>query len=196
MFNVMGAGAEDPGRAALAQLGASTLTVAPGATSDNTSTVTATPTATGLTCVPPQQCGFTGEIKLSCSVVGTGSLDCSIPSSPTITGTTAETATLTITTTTSSSALDRRWKTLLATTVFTLGAVLWVGFPIHRCSRRTRIGLFIVILFIGMGCGSGVDDSSSPKDSGAMPGTYEVIVTGTASGGKLAGSAFVTVTVP
>ena len=77
------------------------VSVAPGASTGNTSTITLNPSG-----------GFTGVISLSCAVTVTPTAasdpaTCSIPASVTVSGSTAQTTTLTVNTTSASLALDR-----------------------------------------------------------------------------------------
>jgi uncharacterized membrane protein len=73
------------------------ITLTPGATTGNTSSITVTPTN-----------GLTGAVNLSCAVTSpsgaTSPATCSIPASVTITGTGAQTATLTVNTTSATTA--------------------------------------------------------------------------------------------
>ncbi|MGP8174580.1 MAG: protease pro-enzyme activation domain-containing protein [Terracidiphilus sp.] len=73
------------------------ITVSPGATTGNTSTITVTPLG-----------AFTGAVDLTCAVVGpsgaTSPATCTVPASVTISSSTAQTATLTINTTSTTTA--------------------------------------------------------------------------------------------
>ena len=76
-----------------------TISVAPGATAGNTSTVTFTPVG-----------GFTGAISLSCAITPKAASDpatCSIPASVTLSGSSPQTTTLTVNTASATSALRR-----------------------------------------------------------------------------------------
>ena len=75
------------------------LSVAPGATSGNTSTVSVTPWY-----------GFTGAVSLTCAITPTAASDpptCSVPATVTVSGTTAQTATLMVSTTAPTTAANR-----------------------------------------------------------------------------------------
>jgi hypothetical protein len=102
------------------------VSVAPGATSGNTSTITVTPTN-----------GFTGTVALSCTITPVATsypATCSYaPASVTISGTTAQTATMTVSTTAATTALSKRpalfWP---STGGAVLACVLLFGIPARR----------------------------------------------------------------
>jgi hypothetical protein len=147
------------------------ITVAPGATAGNTSTITVTPSN-----------GFTGTIDLSCSISPTAASDpatCSLsPASVAISGTTAQTSTLTVTTTAATSAENRIkrlfWPSAGGTV---LALVFFFGIP-----RRRRYWLVMLVFFVflgAMGCGgSSSGGGNSGGSSGTTPGSYTITVTG------------------
>jgi uncharacterized repeat protein (TIGR03803 family) len=176
------------------------VSVSPGATAGNTSTITLTPSG-----------GFTGSVTLTAAITSgpagatdppTVSFGTTSPVS--ITGASAVTATLTITTTApTSAALVRpahpavRWyaggTTLAFGLIFGIGGV-GIGIPGRRRTWRTRLGAlaFLLILIGGLlACGSsGGGGTSNP---GTTPGTYTVTVTGTS--GSTTATSTVTLTV-
>jgi hypothetical protein len=175
------------------------ITVAPGATTGNTSTITVTPT------------NFTGSVNLACSLTtspsgATNVPTCSIPAVNITSG--AATATLTVSTTAAtSSALQRPLDKLFALGggVAVAGLLLF-GIPARRRSWRTILGMLVFVVIVGMGIGCGGGGSStggsggSGGSGGGSPGTtagaYVVTVTGTdAATGKITGSTTVNVTV-
>jgi len=159
------------------------ITVAPGATSGNTSTITVTPSG-----------GFSGTVSLSCAVTTslsspTAPPTCSLStSSVTISGTAASTVTVTVTTTAPTtgavSPLLRRF--LIPGGGMVLAAVCWIGVPGRRRSwrRALLVGLFVSAGFAALGCGTSVGGSSSGVGvGGTTAGSYTVTVTGSAGGG-------------
>jgi hypothetical protein len=158
------------------------ITVNPGATTGNTSTISVTPSN-----------GFTGTVNLSCVV--TTSLSnpvfppaCSIPSSVAITGAAAATATLTITTTASQSpacgsvSRMQRGVPWYAGGGAVLACVMVFGIPARRRSWLAMLGILLLVAF-GSGvlaCGhSSTTVCNALSISGTTAGTYTVTVTGT-----------------
>jgi hypothetical protein len=158
------------------------ITVNPGATTGNTSTISVTPSN-----------GFTGTVNLSCVV--TTSLSnpvfppaCSIPSSVAITGAAAATATLTITTTASQSpacgsvSRMQRGVPWYAGGGAVLACVMLFGIPARRRSWLAMLGILLLVAF-GSGvlaCGhSSTTVCNALSISGTTAGTYTVTVTGT-----------------
>ncbi|HEX3472821.1 MAG TPA: hypothetical protein VHT28_16690, partial [Silvibacterium sp.] len=175
------------------------LTLAAGATTGNTSTISVTPSS-----------GFTGTVNLTCALTTSPSgatkvPTCTIGSSVNITGTSAATATLTVATTApTTSALDLPLNKFFAVGGgIAVAGLLFFGIPARRRSWRTILGvlLFAAIVGMGIGCGSGGGNSGGGGGGGTTtPGTtagaYVITVTGTdASTGKLVQSATVNVTV-
>jgi hypothetical protein len=165
------------------------ITVEPGATVGNTSTILVTPSN-----------GFTGSVSLSCAITPAAANDpatCNIlPSSVTISGATAQTATLTVSTTLAT-ALNQPFKLFWPSVG---GATLALAF-LFRIPRRRRnwlalLGLFCLLVSIaGIGCGSSNSGTGSgggggggTSNPGTTAGTYTITITGTS------GSAVVTAT--
>jgi subtilase family serine protease len=157
------------------------VSVAPGATSGNTSTITVTPTN-----------GFTGTVALSCTITPVATsypATCSYaPASVTISGTTAQTATMTVSTTAATTALSKRpalfWP---STGGAVLACVLLFGIPARRRHWRTTLGVFALLLvFTGgaIACGSGGGSGSGSSGGGTSTpgttaGTYTITIEGT-----------------
>jgi len=151
------------------------ITVAPGATSANTSTITITPAG-----------GFTGMVSLSCSIAPTAATDpatCSIPASVSVSGVT--TAALSIGTTAATTALSKPrnlfWPTAGGAA---LALVVFFGIPARRRNWPAMLGLLVLFVSIGaIGCGggssSGGGGGGGGGNSGTTAGTYTVTVTGT-----------------
>ncbi len=175
------------GTYALSNSGA--ISVAPGATTGNTSTVSVTPSG-----------GFTGTVSLTCAFATNAATDpatCVVsPTSVTISGTTAQTATLTITTTAATSAQNQTKKLFWPSAG---GAVLALVFLFGVPRRRNwmaMIGLVVLLAsFAGLaGCGStNGGGGGGGGNTGTTPGTYAVMVTGTS--GSMTQSTTVNVTV-
>jgi hypothetical protein len=189
------------------------ITVAPGATTGNTTTISVTPSG-----------GFTGQVNLTCAVSTSISnpVDpptCTIPSSVTISGAGAATATLTVNTTAASSSALRpsarplflaggrvmpadlksrpALPILMAGLGIMLAMVLFFGIPTRRRGWCLVLGLLVVILCMGgFGCGGGGSSGQPPPVGGTTLGTYTATVTGTdAATGKITSSTTVTITV-
>jgi N-acetylneuraminic acid mutarotase len=157
----------------------SAVSVAPGATTGNTSTISLMPSG-----------GFTGVISLSCAITPTAANDpatCSIPASVTISGSTAQTIILTVNTTSATSVtsalnLARKFfrRSVGGTT---LACILLVGIPDRR-RRWWSILVMLVLLFsVGGAFGCGGSGNGGAGGSGGNPGTtpgiYVISVTGT-----------------
>jgi subtilase family serine protease len=170
-------------------LSGTSVSVAPGASTANTSTVTLTPSN-----------GFTGSVTLAASITNgptfpqyppTFSFGSTSPLS--ITGTTAETATLTIGTTaaTTSSLVYPRHPGVpwYAAPGATLACLLLIGIPARRRSWRSILAMlmFLIALTAGVAaCGGGGSGSSSSGGGGGgggivgtSAGVYTITVTGT-----------------
>jgi subtilase family serine protease len=158
------------------------ITVEPGATIGNTSTILVTPSN-----------GFTGAVSLTCAITPAAANDpatCNIlPSSVTINGTTAQTATLTVSTTLAT-ALNHPFKLFWPSAG---GATLALAF-LFRIPRRRRnwiamLGLFCLFVSIaGIGCGGGTVSTGGgggggggggSSNPGTTAGTYTITITGT-----------------
>jgi len=161
------------------------VSVAPGATTENTSTITLTPSG-----------GFTGAISLSCAITPAAASDpatCNIPASVTISGSTAETTTLTVTTTAPSSALNRTrfFRPLVGGTG--LACILLVGIPAGQRRWRWILGTLVLLLsLVGLGCG-GSGNGGGGGNSGTTPGPYVITVTGTSGNITQVGTVSLTV---
>ncbi|HKO10397.1 MAG TPA: Ig-like domain repeat protein [Acidobacteriaceae bacterium] len=180
-------------------LAGTALSVARGATSGNTSTITLTPSG-----------GFTGAVNLACTVTTsiTNPNDpptCTVTSPVTISGTAQATSTLTVKTTAATTAtLHNPLEKFLLSGGATLAMVFFFGIPARRKAWRGVLTV-IAILLIGsaIGCGGGGNGSagnqgggSGSGNPGTTPGTYTVTVTGTdAATGKITATTTVTVTV-
>ena len=164
------------------------ISVAPGATTGNTSTISLTPSG-----------GFTGTISLSCAITPAAASDpatCGIPTSITISGSTAQTTTLTVNTTAATSALYQPGKPFWPMTGgAALACILLFGIPARR--RRWQSILGILILFFSITCGlvacGGSGNVGGGGNSGTTPGTYTVTVTGTSGTITQTGTVILTV---
>ncbi|MGA9982716.1 MAG: Ig-like domain repeat protein, partial [Acidobacteriaceae bacterium] len=171
------------------------ITVSPGATSGNLSTISVTPAN-----------GFTGQVNLTCGVTAspTGATDlptCNLAPSVNITGTKAVTATLIVSTTGSTSAaLDLPLKTFfLGGGGGLLAVVVLFGIPARRRGWRALFSVLALVVIAGaIGCSGGGNSSSGGGggNSGTTAGAYTITATGTdAATGKVTSSVAVTVTV-
>ena len=141
------------------------ITVASGATTENTSTITLTPAG-----------GFTGTVSLSCAIAPVATNDpatCSIqPASITVSGTTAKTTTLTVNTSGTTSSLNQTNKLFWPSASGTALALLFLfGIPARRRHWRTWLGMALLLLAICgavPGCG-GATSSTTPRDSIPSP---------------------------
>ena len=182
------------------------ITVSPGATTGNGSTISVTGSG-----------GFAGAVALSCAVSPAAASDaatCSVsPASVTISGATAQTSTLTVVTTAATSAALVHPKTggvpWYAAAGATLACVLFLGVPGRRRGRQTLLGMLILLVFVStflVGCGGGSGGSTgsggtggsgsgggTPANPGTTAGAYTVTVTGTS--GSIVKTVTVTLTV-
>ncbi|MGD1063623.1 MAG: FG-GAP-like repeat-containing protein [Terracidiphilus sp.] len=173
------------------------VTVTPGATTANTSTITVTPAG-----------GFTGNVALT-AVFATSPSGAQYP--PTlsfgsttpvsISGTTAATATLTISTTAPTSAAleypKRHGVPWYATGGATLACILLFGIPARRRRWQTMLGTFALFVALSGGLfacgGGGGGGGGGTGNPGTTAGAYTVTVTGTS--GSTTASGTVTLTV-
>jgi trimeric autotransporter adhesin len=171
------------------------LSLAPGATTGNTSTLSVTPWY-----------GFTGTVSLACAITPVASNDpptCTVTPAVTITGTNTETATLTVNTT-AASALNRQLPKLwpgAGGTILACVALLFVSPPRRNWLRMLAwVALFAAIG--GVGCGGGSNTSTGgggggggggSSNSGTSAGTYTVTITG--SSGSITQTGTVALTV-
>jgi len=158
------------------------ITIEPGATIGNTSTIAVTPSN-----------GFTGAVSLSCTITPAAANDpatCNIlPSSVTISGPATQTATLTVSSTVAT-AVSRPFKLFWPSAG---GATLALAF-LFRIPRRRRnwlamLGLFCLLISIaGVGCvggnsgtgsGGGGGGGGGSSNPGTTAGTYTITITGT-----------------
>jgi len=175
--------------------GTNITSLAPGATSGNTSTITVTPSG-----------GFTGTVNMSCSLTSspTGASNlptCSIASTVDVTGTTAVTTPMTISSMSATSgALVRPLDKFFAVGGgITIAGLLLFGIPARRRSWRTILGVLVFAAIVGfsIGCGGsgngGGGGGGGGGSSGTTAGTYTFTVTGS-SGSLTPQSTQVTVT--
>ena len=166
------------------------MSVAPGATSGNMSTVSVTPWY-----------GFTGTVSLTCAITPTAASDpptCSVPATVMVSGTTAQTATLMVSTTAPATAANRHlqmpWQDATngaGSAALACVALLFV--PLRRRNwlvpRRSRLVLLawlaLFAAMAGMGCGGagstgsgGGGGGGGQTNPGTTAGTYTVTITG------------------
>jgi subtilase family serine protease len=175
------------------------LTIAAGATSGNTSTITVTPVG-----------GFTGSVKLSAQITSspTGATD--VPTfsfgstSPVgLTGSSPANATMTVSTTAASSGSctsDNSEKPGFpwpAGGGVALGCVLIFALPARRRRWMTLLGMVVLSAILAtslIACGGGSSSAcTSVQSPGTTPGTYTVIVTGTSTSTTATGPLTLTV---
>ncbi len=175
------------------------ITVNPGATTGNQSTITVTPGG-----------GFTGPVNMSCALTTAPPSSVFLPTcavvSVVISGTTAATAMLTVNTTAATSgALDPPLKRFfLAGGGGVLALVLLFGIPARRRAWRALLSVLALVVVAGaIGCGGGGSGGGGGGgagggglNSGTTAGNYVVTVTGAdAATGTITSSVAVTVTV-
>lgn len=166
------------------------VSVAPGATTGNTSTITVTP-----------QTGFTGTVSMTCAFVANAANDpatCSMsPASLTnFTGTTPQTSTLTISTTAATTSLNQTRKFFWPTAGgAALALMLFFGIPARRRSWRAMLGMIALLVALAGGLAGCNHNTPTPTgNAGTTAGTYSVTITGT-SGSLTVTSPSITVTV-
>jgi hypothetical protein len=148
------------------------ISVSPGASTGNTSTLTVMPSG-----------GFTGVVDLSCKLTTqpANANDvpvCAVPATVTISGTAAATANMTVATTAATtSALSTPLKNFSLGGGAALAMVLFFGIPARRRAGRSLFGLLVAIVLISaVGC-----STSTPVNKGgggqSNPGTYTFTVT-------------------
>jgi hypothetical protein len=171
------------------------VTVAPGATTGNTSTITVTSSG-----------GFTGGVTLTAAITSspTGAQDLPTLSfgstSPVnIIGPTAGMATLTTTTTpagcTQASQMQHGVPWYIGG-VAGLACVLLFGVPARRRSWQTVLGMLVLLLTLAAGftaCGSGGSSICNGGTGGTTPGIYTITVTGTSGSTTATGTVTLTV---
>jgi hypothetical protein len=161
------------------------ITVSPGATTGNTSTITVTPSG-----------GFTGAVALTCAIAPAAASDpatCALsPPAVTISGATAQSSMLTLTTTAATTVALKhpsrgkaRW---FAAGGATLACILLFVFPTRRGLLRKMLGILVLFAFsvfgivsCGGGGGGGTNNGGGGGNSnpGTTAGTYTLTVTGT-----------------
>ncbi|HTS34905.1 MAG TPA: choice-of-anchor tandem repeat GloVer-containing protein [Candidatus Solibacter sp.] len=176
-------------------LSGTSVSLSPGATTGNTSTITVTPSG-----------GFTGNVTLTAAITSSPAGAQDLPrlsfgsTTPVdITSASAGTATLTITTTApTNKALaypipPRAGWYPIGGAALTLALALGIAVPARRRVLRSRLALLvgIVCLLAGLlACGGGSGNGGGGGNPGTTPGIYTVTVTGTS------GSITTTATVP
>ena len=150
------------------------ITVAPGATTGNTSAISVKGTN-----------GFSGTVNLACSIspmAASDSATCTLsPSSLTLSGNTAQTSTLTVRTTARTSAANRRERLFWPAGGTALALLLFFTVPRRRIWLAI-LGLLVLMVSAGItACGGGgsLSGGGVGGNSGTTPGTYTVTVTGT-----------------
>jgi len=173
-----------PGFGAPSGFTPSSISIQPGATTGNTTTINIVGTN-----------GFSGTVNLSCAITPVAANDpptCSLsPPSVTLSGTTVQTSTLTVSTTaaTSSAVLRPSWRPVGGTA---LAVLLMLFLPRRRRSWFAMLVLLAIAVSIGVaGCGG---SNKSSGNSGTTSGSYTITVTGT-SGSTTATVATVTLTI-
>ena len=170
------------------------LSVAPGATSGNMSTISVTPWY-----------GFTGAVSLTCAITPTAASDpptCSVPATVMVSGATAQTATVMINTTAPTTAANRPlrmpWS---ATGGATLACIALLFTPFRKRSWLALMGFMVLFAAMaGMGCGSGNSaggggggGGGGQSNPGTAAGTYTVTITGVSGGMTETGTVALTV---
>jgi len=157
------------------------VSISPGATSGNQSTITVTPAG-----------GFTGSVALTAAITSspTGATDLPTLSFGTtgnvnITGPDSVTATLTIATVAPAGCPQAvhvgsaaRW---LFPSSLTLACIVFLATP-GRCLRRRLLPMLLLLVGLAggvTGCGGGGGSSCTPQSGGTTPGSYVITVTGT-----------------
>jgi len=172
------------------------VTVSPGASTANSSTITVTPTG-----------GFTGSVALTASVTSSPAgaqdqptLSFGSTSPVTITGTSAGLATLTISTTAATNAkltYPKRQRTpWYPIGGAALASVLLFAVPARRRAWRAILGILVLLVILTDGmlaCGGGTGGGGGVGNTGTTAGTYTVTVTGTS--GAVTGTGAVSLTV-
>jgi hypothetical protein len=165
------------------------ITVSPGATTGNTSTISVTPSG-----------GFTGNVALTCSISPTAASDpatCSLsPATADITASAAVTSTLTASTTAASSALNAPRKIFWPATGGTALALAFFFLPKRRRGWLAMLG--VIVMFAALAglsaCGGGIGGGGGGQSNlGTTAGNYTVTITGTS--GSLTTTTSVTLTV-
>jgi hypothetical protein len=180
-------------------IGGTAVSVTPGTTTSNTSTITVTPSG-----------GFTGNVALSADVTSspTGAqypptLSFGSTTPVNISGTNPGTATLFIATTAATSAAvvhpNRPGVPWYAAGGATMACILLYGIPARRRRWQTMLGMLALFAALSGGmlaCGGGNTPNPSPTPvtkPGTTAGTYTVTVTGTSGATTATGTVTLTV---
>ena len=171
----------------------SAVSINPGATTGNTSTITVTPSG-----------GFLGSVTLTAAITSSPSGAQDLPTlsslgTVVLNGTGAVTSTLTIATTAPNEAAlahpvrpNTRWYN--STGVLAFALFFGMGIPAPRRNWRIRFGILVLLVaLIGGLSACGGSSGSAVSGSGTTPGTYTVTVTGTS--GSTTAKGIVTLTV-
>jgi hypothetical protein len=173
----------------------SAVSVAPGATTGNTSTITVTPAG-----------NFTGSVTLTAAITGpagaqyppTVSFGSTSPVS--ITGLAAGTATLTVSTTAPSSAAlsypEHRGVPWYTAGGAILSCILLFGIPARRRRLWNALGMLAILVTLAGGmiaCGGGSTTTTTQSNPGTTAGTYTATVTGTSGATTAMGTVTITV---
>jgi hypothetical protein len=164
------------------------MSVAPGASSGDTTIVSVTPWY-----------GFTGAVSLSCAITPAAANDpptCSVPATVTVTNENPQNATLTVATTAASAMNDPMRRLWPGAGGAVLACVLLLFVPLRRRSwlaLMAWVALFAAMA--GMGCGgsTGGGGGGGQKDPGTTAGTYTVTITGVSGGMTETGTVALTV---
>ena len=168
------------------------MSVAPGAKTGNTSTISVTPWY-----------GFTGPVNLSCAITPTAASDpptCSVPATVTISGATAQTVMLTVNTTAATAMNQPASLPWRGAGEAALACLALLCVPLRR--RSWLVLMASVALFAaaaGLGCSGGGSTTGGGggggggTNSGTTAGTYTVTITGVSSGMTETGTVALTV---
>jgi len=182
-------------------IAATSVTLASGATTGNSSTITLTPSG-----------GFTGSITLTAAITNSPAgaqypptLSFGSKSTVDITGTTPVTATLTVTTKAATSSAmiypKRGGVPWYAAGGPALAFVLFCGIPARHRNRRTVFGMLALLVMLaggvlscgGGGGGSGGGGGGGTGNPGTTAGSYTITVTGTSGTTTATGTVALTV---
>jgi large repetitive protein len=151
------------------------ISLTPGATTGNTTTISVTPWY-----------GFAGTVNLSCTITPIAANDpptCNIPATASISGENATMVTLTVSTTATNPTSAIKNPARVPWAQASGAALACIVLLIAPMRRRWLTLLAWVVLFVavgGVGCGGSGSMSSSgpPPNQGTSPGTYTVTITG------------------